>query len=350
MTEKSSSVKLAVVLLNLGGPARETDIRPFLFNFFRDKNVITLPNPFRYLLAVWIACTRSRGAAKKAYAPLGCKSPLLENTIAQAQALEKELHKSNPAARVFVSMRHWHPMADAVVKEVAAFQPDKIILLPLYPQYSTTTTFSALQDWRAAAHRAGLQAPIKEVCCYPVNSGFVSASAALILEALKNAPQKTRVLFSAHGLPEKIISKGDPYQQHCEQTAAAIVKQMNRSFLDWQICYQSRIGRLKWIGPSIEEALQKAADDKTGVVVYPLAFVSEHVETLVELDIDYRQRASAMGIEPFLRVPTVGTHPQFIAGLRELVISCAAGEPSGEPSGRNCLENFCKCYREGKNA
>ena len=128
-----------------------------------------------------------------------------------------------------------------------------------------------------------------------------------------------RLLFSAHGLPEKIIKKGDPYQQQCEQSAAAIVKQLNIPSLDWQLCYQSRVGRLKWIGPSIEEALQKAADDKTGVVIYPLAFVSEHVETLVELDIEYQHRATAMGIHSYLRVPTVGVHPLFIEGLRVLV-------------------------------
>ena len=336
--------KLAVVLFNLGGPSDETALRPFLFNFFRDKNIITLPNPIRYLLAAWVAWSRGGGAAKKAYAVLGGRSPLLENTRAQAQALEKELRKNNPQARVFVCMRYWHPMAEEVVKEVAGFQPDKIILLPLYPQYSTTTTFSSLQDWQRAAEKAGLKTPTETVCCYPANAGFISASAALIEAELEKAPGKARVLFSAHGLPEKIIRSGDPYQQHCEQTAAAIVKQMNRPALDWQICYQSRIGRLKWIGPSIGEALEKAAADKTSVVIYPLAFVSEHVETLVELDVEYCHRAEALGIRPFLRVSTVGVHPQFIAGLRDLVISRAAGEDCG----RNCPKTFSKCYREDK--
>jgi len=350
MTETPASTKLAVVLLNLGGPAKEADIAPFLFNFFRDKNVITLPNPFRYLLAAWISQSRARGAARKSYGLLGGKSPLLENTRAQAAALEKELQKKNPppgfsSARVFVSMRHWHPMADEVAKEVAAYQPDKIILLPLYPQFSTTTTFSSLQDWRRAAAAAGLQVPTETVCCYPSNPGFVAASAALIQQEFRKAPHRIRVLFSAHGLPEKIIRAGDPYQRQCEQSAAAIVKQLDmpalgQSELDWQLCYQSRVGRLKWIGPSVEEALEKAADDKVGVIIYPLAFVSEHVETLVELDIDYRRRAEAMGIHPFLRASTVGTHPRFIEGLRDLV-NGARGE-------RNCPETFSKCCRAEK--
>jgi len=178
------------------------------------------------------------------------------------------------------------------------------------------------------------------VCCYPTNPGFVSASAALIHEELRKAPHRVRVLFSAHGLPEKIIRAGDPYQQQCEQTAAAIVQKLNVPALDWQLCYQSRIGRLKWIGPSIEEALEKAADDNLGVIVYPLAFVSEHVETLVELDIDYRHRAEAMGIKPFMRAPTVGIHPRFIEGLRDLV--------KGARGDRNCPTTFSKCCREEK--
>ena len=244
------------------------------------------------------------------------------------------------AAKVFVSMRHWHPMAEEVAKDVAAFAPDKIILLPLYPQFSTTTTLSSVQDWRRAAREAGLQAPLEVVCCYPVNPGFISASAALIHEELRKAPHRVRVLFSAHGLPEKIIRAGDPYQQQCEQTAAAIVQKLNVPTLDWQICYQSRIGRLKWIGPSIEEALEKAADDNVGVIVYPLAFVSEHVETLVELDMDYRRRAEAMGVQPYIRVPTVGVHPRFIEGLRDLV--------NGARGDRNCPTTFSKCCRAEK--
>jgi ferrochelatase len=331
-------MKTAVVLLNLGGPAREEDIAPFLFNFFRDKNVITLPNPLRYMLAHWISKTRSKGAAKKAYAPLGGKSPLLGNTQAQAQALQKVLGEG---MRVFVSMRHWHPMSDEVARDVAAYQPQKIILLPLYPQFSTTTTLSALEDWQRAANKAGLTAPTETVCCYPADPGFVAASAALIRTEINKASGPVRLLFSAHGLPEKIIRKGDPYQLHCEKTAAAIAQALNIPGLDWSLCYQSRVGRLKWIGPSIGQEIARAAKDKTGVVIYPLAFVSEHVETLVELDIEYQQRAADLGITTYLRVPTVGTHPLFIEGLRQLAL--------GTTRKRNCPATCSKCrYGENK--
>jgi ferrochelatase len=329
-------VKTAVVLLNLGGPLREADIRPFLFNFFRDRNVITLPNPFRFLLAAWISSTRSRGAAKKSYGELGGKSPLLENTQRQAKALQEALGGD---MRVFTCMRHWHPMSDEVVKEVSAWAPERVVLLPLYPQYSTTTTLSALEDWRGKAQAAGLP-PAAEICCYPIDGGFISASAALIAAEMKKAQGPVRLLFSAHGLPEKIVRKGDPYQQHCEQSALLIAQALGVQ--DWQMCYQSRVGRLKWIGPSIDEALVQAMADKVGVAVYPVSFVSEHVETLVELDLEYRHRAEELGIETYLRVPTVGTHPQFIAGLRDLVLSSLAGE-----NGRNCPAGVA-CHRGRK--
>ena len=342
---QTAPAKLAVVLFNLGGPDKEADIAPFLFNFFRDKNIIGLPNPLRYLLAAWISWSRGRGAAKESYALLGSKSPQLENTRAQAAALEDLLCKDGAAARVFVAMRHWHPLADEAVKEVLSYQPDKIVLLPLYPQFSTTTTLSALQDWRRAVQQAGLDVTTEAVCCYPTDAGFIAASVALIQEELRKAPPRVRLLFSAHGLPEKIIAAGDPYQNQCEQSAAAIIKQLNMPGLDWQICYQSRVGRLKWIGPSIEEALEKAAKDKVGVVIYPLAFVSEHVETLVELDIEYSLRAAAMGVHPFLRVPTVSVHPRFIGGLRELV----NGAVNGVSRPRNCPETCGKCCHGEKN-
>ena len=341
-----STQKLAVVLLNLGGPSSAAAIRPFLFNFFMDKNIIPLPKPLRYCLAKWISWRRGGGAASKSYGHLGGASPLLANTLAQAEALERTLREKATGARVFVSMRYWHPLAEQVVQEVAAFRPDKIVLLPLYPQFSTTTSFSSLQNWQQAAKKHGLELPTAEICCYPLNAGFITASVELIRAALQEAPKKTRLLLSAHGLPERVIKRGDPYQHQCEQTAAAIIRQLDIPGLDWQLCYQSRVGRLPWIGPSIEEALQKAAADKLGVVVYPSAFVSEHIETLVEIDIEYRQRARQMGIPYFARVPTVGTHPKFIEGLRDLVLRAAAADATSE---RTCPGRFNKCYKEEKN-
>jgi ferrochelatase len=332
-------MKTAVVLLNLGGPSHESAIKPFLFNFFMDPNIIALPQPFRWMIAKWISFKRGNGAAKEAYAPLGGRSPLLENTLDQAAALERALEEKfpdvNDDVRVFVCMRYWHPMADAVVREVKAFGADRVILLPLYPQFSTTTTFSAFQAWEKAAAQNGLTARTEKITCYPVNAGFIQASAENIRAQLDKAPKGTRVLFSAHGLPEKIIIDGDPYQWECEQSAEAIVKALNMPDLDWQICYQSRVGPLKWIGPSTEEAMHKAAADKVGVIIYPHAFVSEHVETLVEIDMEYRHKAEEMGIPFFAKAETVGTHPAFIKALADLVMT-------GQPP-RICPKKFTKC-------
>ncbi len=318
--------RTAIVLLNLGGPDRQESIRPFLYNFFMDKNIIAAPLPIRWMLAQFISLTRSRGAALDSYRELGYRSPLLENTQAQAQALQALLQQHGQVTgevKCFVSMRYWHPLAIETAREVQAFKPDQIILLPLYPQFSTTTVRSSLQSWHQATKQIGLNVPSVEICCYPYNHGFINASVKLLQEALDKAPANTRVLFSAHGLPEKIIKEGDPYQWQCEETAQAIVTALNRPGLDWQICYQSRVGPLKWIGPSTEEALEKAVKDGVGVLVYPHAFVSEHVETLVEIELEYREKAHEMGVVWFGRVPTVSNHPDFIEGLAHEVLAIA---------------------------
>ena len=329
--------KTAVVLMNLGGPLARGDIQPFLFNFFMDKNIIAAPLPIRYMLAKWISWSRSRGAANTAYAALGYKSPLLDNTKAQAAALQKKLGEG---MRVFVSMRYWHPMADETVRAVKDYDPDNIVLLPLYPQFSTTTSFSSFEDWARAAAKAGLKKPTREIGCYPLQQGFIAASVENIRAALASAPPHTRVLFSAHGLPEKVVAGGDPYQWQCEQTAAEIARLLGGG-IDWQICYQSRVGPLKWIGPSTEEALEKAARDGVGVVIYPHAFVSEHVETLVEIEQEYRHKATELKIPYYARVPTVATHDTFISGLAERVAE-------KEPPVPLCPDTFNRCYCRSK--
>lgn len=335
--------KTAIVLFNLGGPLQEADIKPFLFNFFMDKNIIGAPLPVRYFIAKYIAKTRGEGAALQSYKLLGYKSPLLENTQAQAEALQDAL-QSAMDVKVFVCMRYWHPMAKDVAKQVKEFAPEEIIYLSLYPQYSTTTANSSFEDFDKVAQDIGLHVKTRRVCCYPQNSGFVKASADHIMQKLKDAPPKTRLLFSAHGLPEKVVQGGDPYQWQCEETAKAIVAELGIANLDWQICYQSRVGPLKWIGPSTEDALQKAAKDGVGVLVYPHAFVSEHVETLVEIEMEYRHVAHELGIPWFERVPTVGTHPAFINGLADEVLALQGDKTC---NARICPATFTRCGCKG---
>lgn len=250
------------------------------------------------------------------YAKIGGSSPILGQTEAQARALEKALGQGNTDEwRGYVCMRYWHPMTERVVQSVRRYAPDRIVLLPLYPQYSTTTTGSSFKAWKETS---SFTVPSSEIESYPTDPGFIAASVELVRQGLAEAGAgKTRVLFSAHGLPEKIVKGGDPYQRHVEQTAKAIVDAIGN--LDSTVCYQSRVGPLKWIGPPTEQEIERAGRDGANVVLYPLSFVSEHSETLVELDMDYRQLASEAGVAKYVRVPTVGTHPKFIDGLARLV-------------------------------
>lgn len=315
------SERLAVVLFNLGGPDSQQAVEPFLFNLFNDKAIIGLPQPARLLLAKVLA--RRRGVvAREIYQQLGGGSPLLPLTTEQAQALEHRLRERHEDVRVFVCMRYWHPMADAVAADVRSFAPDRIVLLPLYPQFSTTTTASSLADWRRAAAAVGLNCPMVAVCCYPTQPGFVSAVARRVRNALESASlfDGYRILFSAHGLPERVVARGDPYPWQVERSCAAVLEAMGDTGADHVVCYQSRVGPLKWIGPSTEEALKDAAADGLAAVVVPIAFVSEHSETLVELDIEYRRRAEEFGIPRYVRVPTVGVAAEFIDGLAELTV------------------------------
>lgn len=339
--------KLAVVLFNLGGPDSRDAIYPFLTNFFTDPNIIRLPYPLRRVIAWIIATRRTKKEAGDSYAALGGKSPLLENTQAQANALEAALNRRSPdlQCKVFIAMRYWHPLSGETAAKVKDFAPDEIVLLPLYPQYSTTTTRSSLQAWQLACKKAGLSVPTSTVCCYPAGDGFIEASARLIRNALDQAPAGTRVLFSAHGLPESIIREGDPYQWQCEWSASEIAAALGLAQSQWQICYQSRVGPKKWIGPSTDEALHKAAEDKVpGVLVYPHAFVSEHVETLVEIEQEYRHVAETLGIPWFGRVSTVGISDVFIDSLADMVQSSLGSHGlAPDRKTRLCPKQFGQC-------
>ncbi|HWT51496.1 MAG TPA: ferrochelatase [Caulobacter sp.] len=342
------SRKLAVVLFNLGGPDRPRAVRPFLFNLFRDPAIIGLPAIARYPIAALIATTREK-TAKANYAIMGGGSPLLPETEKQARALEAELAKALPdvEARCFIAMRYWNPLTGETAKQVKAFGADEIVLLPLYPQFSATTTASSLDAWRKAYSGGGRQTT---VCCYPTDEGLVAAHARLIRETWEKAgsPKNVRLLFSAHGLPEKVILAGDPYQKQVEATAAAVAARLPAD-LDWTVCYQSRVGPLRWIGPSTDEEIRRAGADGKGVIVTPIAFVSEHVETLVELDHEYAELAKAVGVAPYIRVPALGDAPEFMGGLAKAVTRALETGASVAPAcDWRCGPDWPKCpCREG---
>lgn len=320
-------MKTAVVLFNLGGPDRPEAARPFLQNMFRDRAIIDLPKPLRYFVA-WLIAWRRAPITRAMYAKLGHGSPLLPNTEAQAAALSKLLPDNT---KVFIAMRYWHPMSEAVTKEVKAWGAEQVILLPLYPQYSTTSTGSSFDDWMASAKACGLNVHTRLVREYPTLPGFVDPLAEALSKCYKESEaackKAPRILFSAHGLPESIVKKRkDPYPKQVLQSAEAVVKAAGLEDADWKVSYQSRVGPQKWIEPYTDKEIEKAGKEKIPLIVLPIAFVSEHLETLEELDKLYGKLAKDVGVPRYDRLPTVGTSEKFIAGLAEIVKAMAEGE------------------------
>jgi ferrochelatase len=335
--------RTAVVLFNLGAPSELSNVRPFLLNMFRDRAILDLPAAARWLLA-WLIATLRAKKTRKIYAQLGGGSPLLANTRAQAEALEAELGSE---IKTFVAMRYWHPRSEETVKVVKAFAPDRIVLLPLYPQFSAATSGSSLNEWHAVARRAGLSVQTHMVCCYPFERGWIATLTELVRSRYASTSSfgKPRVLFSAHGLPKKNIAQGDPYQWQVEKTAEAVVRSLGIDSLDWSVCYQSRVGPLEWIGPSTEHEITRAGRDRVPLIVTPIAFVSEHSETLVELDSEYRNLAQACGVPRYERVPTVSTDAVFMAGLAYIVRKALRGPPKlcSAEGGRICPKEWIRC-------
>jgi len=341
-------VKIAVVLFNLGGPDSLDAVKPFLENLFGDPAILALPAMLRKPLAKFIAARRAP-MARAIYAELGGGSPILPETEQQADRLKAELIARGFEAECFIAMRCWHPFTSQAVREVKNYRPDRVILLPLYPQYSTTTSRSSLSEWRKQARREGIEFPVQEVCCFPFETGLIDALVDILRRGLgqRRPGIDYRVLFSAHGLPKRIVQKGDPYQWQVERTVAAVVEKLAEVKLDWQICYQSRVGPLEWIGPATQSEIQRAGAEGKAVIIQPVAFVSEHSETLVELDKEYFKVAQGAGVLDYIRLPTVRTHPDFIRGLADLVeaaltsthpVTCAPDRIC--PSGRICEQEF----------
>ena len=345
--------RTAIVLFNLGGPDSLDAVRPFLLNLFSDPAIIRVPQPLRSLLARLIAARRAP-VAREIYRRLGGRSPILPETEAQAQALEAALGDLG-TVKAFVAMRYWHPMIGAAARAVAAYAPQRIVLLPLYPQFSTTTTASSLKAWRKASEQAGLDCPSVALCCYPGADGFVDAMVSMIRPALQEARAHgtPRLLLSAHGLPKKIVTAGDPYQWQVEETARRIVERLDIEGLEWRVCYQSRVGPLEWLGPATDEEVRCAGADKRAVVLAPIAFVSEHSETLVELDIEYRGLAERSGVLRYARVPAVGVSEAFVGALAALVREALAAMPArgmhvcAERGERLCPAAFAGCAMAG---
>lgn len=316
--------KIAVVLFQLGGPDSQAAVKPFLLNLFSDPAILRVPGFIRPLLARLVTLSRLK-AARVNYAMLGGASPLLDLTREQARALEAALGDAANEVRCVIAMRYWHPFTEEAVAALKSFNPDEIVALPLYPQFSTTTTGSSIAAWQEGLRAAGLDVPLRTLCCFHSDGAYAAAQAALVAGALEQAERQVgpgitvRLLFSAHGLPESIVSDGDPYRWQVEQTVKAVLRALGGRHRPHTICFQSRVTPQKWIGPSTTEAIRAAAAAGEAVLVVPIAFVSDHSETLVELDVEYREEAERAGIKGYFRAPAPNSDPRFIAALADLV-------------------------------
>jgi ferrochelatase len=341
-----TSRRAAIILLNLGGPDSQEAVQPFLFNLFNDHAIIGLAQPFRFILAQLVSRSREK-LARANYAQIGGASPILQETVKQAEALEAAIARrvANVTFKCFPAMRYWSPLVSDAAVAAESWGATDAILLPLYPQFSTTTTASSLGAWAKAS-----KLPASTICCYPAAAQFAQAHADAILQIWRKggSPPRPRLLFSAHGLPQRVIDRGDPYQWQINQSVAAVRRLLPA---DWDVrtCYQSRVGPLKWIGPSTEQEIRQAAKDLAGVLVCPIAFVSEHVETLVELDIEYAQLARRLKLPFYLRAPALGAEPRFIEALAELAERAlsAPGKIQAENGGRICPGVYGLCAQEG---
>jgi ferrochelatase len=357
--------KTAIILFNLGGPDQLSSVKPFLFNLFNDKAIINLVQPFRFLLAKLIASWRCKKASD-IYRQLDGKSLLAEITGFQGIALERQLIKSGDF-RVFTAMRYWHPFSFEIIDEVLEYEPNQVILLPLYPQFSTTTSKSSIDDFIAHFNKRinqnNSKIIVKSICCYPTHPDFIMSHARLLKETIKNSGQNLedflknfRILFSAHGLPQKIIDKGDPYVYQVEKTLNATVEKLKELFkddgkeigsnLDFKLCFQSKVGLLKWTSPSLATEIKRAALDKKSLIIVPIAFVSDHSETLIELDIEYKKLATDLGIKDYFRVRALNVDAYFIDGLIDLCLKAINNNSDNVISGshkRLCPASFCQC-------
>jgi protoporphyrin/coproporphyrin ferrochelatase len=318
--------KYGIVLLQLGGPDSLDAVEPFLYNLFRDPDIINYPFSFlfRKRLARYIAKKRSP-KIREHYHHMGGKSPILELTEAQGRALEEKLKETRPV-KVVIAMRYWKPFTDEAIQQLKQKGITDVVLLPLYPHYSISTTGSSLNEWNRAVKRRQVgHWNVKIVREYPTHDDFIASFVDRINEALDRFPPDKResvhLVFSAHGTPVKLVRKGDPYKFQIMDTVNAIMRQgMYKQ--NHTLCYQSRVGPEKWLEPFTDDTVERLAKESVkNMLIVPVAFVSEHIETLYELDVEVREIAEEHGVEQFEVMPALNDHPKYIDALADLTLS-----------------------------
>ena len=316
--------RVGVLLLNLGGPEQLDDVRPFLFNLFSDPEIIRLPFPWLQKPLAWMISTTRARKSQENYRQIGGGSPLRRITEEQARALEQELQKDGHDAKVYIGMRYWHPFTEEAIARIQRDQIENLVILPLYPQFSISTSGSSFRIleklWETDPELQKIQYTV--IPSWYDSPGYLRAMADLIAQELDQFPNpdEVHVFFSAHGVPVSYVEEsGDPYQAEIEQCSELIMKTLNRPN-DYTLAYQSRVGPVEWLQPYTEDAIAELAEKGVQeMVVVPISFVSEHIETLQEIDIEYREIAEEAGIEHFQRVPALNTHPVFVQDMADMV-------------------------------
>jgi protoporphyrin/coproporphyrin ferrochelatase len=320
--------RVGIVLFQLGGPDTLEAIEPFLYNLFCDPDIIDFPfaRIGRKPLAKLISTTRSR-KVQHHYATIGGGSPIRPNTERQARALERELRRQGLDAHCFVAMRYWHPFTAEAIAQLQAAGCDELVLLPLYPQYSSTTTGSSLNEWNRLFHD---DVPVHVVDPFYREATYLDALVEKVNEALSRflCPERTEIVFSAHSVPMSVIEKGDPYQRQIEETVRLLIARGG-----WnnphRLCYQSKVGASRWLQPSLHQTLKVLSAERVReVCVVPIAFVSDHVETLGEIDHEARHEAHELGITQFEMTGGLNDSPKFIQALTEIVQQALTQEDS----------------------
>lgn len=318
--QRGNGQAIGVVLLNLGGPENLADVRPFLYNLFSDRQIIRLGPAFLQKPLAWLIARRRAPKSCESYRLIGGGSPL--NTITQQQgaALEEALAEHG-RFRVTMAMRYWHPRAAETLAELQAAGISRIVALTLYPHFSIATTGSSLEDLQRTAFAAEAQFDIVEVRQFCEQSDYIASLAGKISEGLARFKTPPTVIYSAHSLPVKFIDEGDPYLDQLKQTIAVVERGLG---ITGRLCFQSRSGPVEWLRPSTPEMLEMlAAEGCRNVLAVPISFVSDHVETLYELDIQYRELASSLGIR-LERTESLNVTPGFIKALKALVLDACA--------------------------
>ncbi|MDZ8066034.1 MAG: ferrochelatase [Nostoc sp. DedQUE08] len=340
--------RVGVLLLNLGGPDKLEDVGPFLYNLFSDPEIIRLP--FRWLQKplAWFIATRRTRTSQENYKQIGGGSPLRQITEAQGEALKEQLGFLGQEVNIYVGMRYWHPYTEEAIAQITQDKVEHLVILPLYPQFSISTSGSSFR----LLDKLWQEDPKLQPIDYTVipswykQPGYLQAMAQLIAQELEQFPNPNdvHIFFSAHGVPKSYVEEaGDPYQVEIEECTALIMQTLNRPNAH-TLAYQSRVGPVEWLQPYTEDALKElGAEGVKDLVVVPISFVSEHIETLQEIDIEYREVAEESGIHNFRRVPAPNTHPVFINALAELVID-ALRNPSFKLSQAAQMKKMVKMY------